>query len=336
MYYNEETLNCKPPPKSNITYIEDKYGNAAPGLGPQSSQTGYFYSTFNFQTEKDSKLAAPQLSIYEINNSDNNSNLGKFGYVDSDLHLHQYPPNMAPRTEAAYISHYDYNNIVHNAKNDVTTYTNTEFKNYEKMCETMCLGDTGCQFYAVSSNACYIGNGTPPGSTSVNTGAWMYKKVLPTVPSSNSCTPISSYNVITTNEWEFYPKSNDMNPYFTCDTSSNNQANTSQRELMNISKNNAKTLTETNNNIKTELNNIMNTDYSLFAAGEGAVDTSAILGAHGVSPMGGRTEGFNTVQSLNVMVSNSKDLKQANQYRTIFWVFIAIILIIMVSRLISS
>lgn len=264
------------------------------------------------------------LMVYAVNEILNESyikNLGKKGYVDDDLILHEYPSTMMPTyTKTSGVNIPDSNSLT-----PTTTFTPTSIE----QCKVTCDGMSGCNFFindtANGIECSYYSSGTTVGSSGMPTGIDLYTKVQP-LETNENC-HFANSTIISTSDWEYYTRKEMMNTtspcFITYDNYLNNQIETAN-QLKNKTQNNLQTQTDETNQYINEWGNLSTGFEKRIADIKNLTDT--------INHMNG-IEGF-TVETVNTMFHESQEIQKRNKYRNIFWSFLAITLLIMAARVI--
>ena len=144
---------------------------------------------------------------------------------------------------------------------------------------------------------------------------------------TNENCPFSDPTIISTSEWEYYAKGEQMNPTTSCSKIHDNYLNT---EI-----NNANYL---RNKTKNELNNQTNQTMQYLKSWQ-KLSTNFEKRISQIKNLKDNIdmyekEGFDNIATIDTMFQESQDIHKKNRYRNIFWSFLAITFLIMVSRII--
>ena len=266
-----------------------------------------------------SGAAPPIFAVNEILNENFSQNLGKKGYVDDDLILHEYPSSMLP----TYTTVSDFG-IIGTPITPPTFLTPTSVN----QCEYICNGMQNCNYFTLQDSQ----SGTQPqctyyssGTTGSSSETDLYIKVQPAETNENC--PFSDPTIISTSEWEYYAKGEQMNPTTSCSKIHDNYLNT---EI-----NNANYL---RNKTKNELNNQTNQTMQYLKSWQ-KLSTNFEKRISQIKNLKDNIdmyekEGFDNIATIDTMFQESQDIHKKNRYRNIFWSFLAITFLIMVSRII--
>lgn len=256
--------------------------------------------------------APPLYAVNEILNEIYSQNLGKKGYVDDNLVLHEYPANMLP-TYTTSNNTYMSGTILP----PPTSFTQTSVD----QCQIACDGNTSCNFFDFTGTQCTYYSG---GTTGTTGGTTLYTKVQPVVVNEN-CPFMDSTN-ISTSEWEYYSKGEMMSSTTPCFEDNDNYLN---NEINNA----AYLRNQTNANV---YNQTVQTNGYLNSWQNSSTDFEKQIGKikkirNNINGMHGK-EGFDNIATINTMFQESQNIQKRNRYRTIFWSFLAITILIMSMR----
>jgi PAN domain len=238
--------------------------------------------------------------IYSIQNPGNVSVLGKYGFVDANSTLHEYPNDMIQYTN-------DYKQVVNTDSkgNNLTTITSSSPED----CKTSCNSNSSCGGFTwwPQSNTCYLKTKAFP-ETSVNSNSVFFsrnKKI------NNSCQgrPLEE---IDTNLWQAYIKGENMDSNgtqcnFTIENPEvTNKLNSLQSQMDDLTAQIIKKSAEVNTN-----NNLMSTSIT---------DNNANI----LNMIKNVKEDFKTMDDVNSMLSDSDILVLQQNYSYIFWSIFAV------------
>jgi hypothetical protein len=147
-------------------------------------------------------------AVYELDTLGNKSSLGKFGYIDSDSKLRQYPDSMVGFTNT-YRTYRNTDSVGNNIKTLVTP------EQYD--CETECNNNPDCSAYVYqgSSQTCWLKNNSayPKGQKQKNNATILGVRNRE-LKNSNSC--FKDFINIDTIQYDNYVKGEDMTPNTRC------------------------------------------------------------------------------------------------------------------------
>lgn len=253
-------------------------------------------------------------AVNEILNKTFIENLGKKGYVDDDLMLHEYPSSMRPT--------YTVSSGVDILSGTSIQPTSTFTPNSAEQCEIICNGMSNCNYFGITGTQCtYYSTIGSTGESSAS----LYTKVQPS--ETNEMCPFSD-TIISTSEWEYYAKGGIMNSNTPCFEQHNNFLNNQLKDANSI---NEQTKTKLNNQTS-RTNRYLKSWKDSSNRFEKRISQIKKLNDN-INNMNG-VEGFNDIATINTMFQESQDLQKRNKYRNIFWSFLAITLLIMASRII--
>ncbi len=238
--------------------------------------------------------------MYSIKNPGNTSLLGKYGFVDANSTLHEYPNDMIQQTN-------DYTQISNTDSrgNNLTTMTAASPDD----CKTSCNSNSSCGGFTwwPQSNTCYLKSKAFP-ETSVNSNSTFFsrnKKI------NNMCNgrPLEE---IDTNLWQTYAKGDNMDANGTqCNLTMENPEIT----------NKLKTLQQQMDELTIQIiekSAEVNQDNNLNATSINDNNTNLLKMIKGVK------ENFKTMDDINSMLSDSDILVLQQNYSYIFWSIFAV------------
>jgi hypothetical protein len=259
--------------------------------------------------------AAPVIyAVNEILNETFIENLGKRGYVDDNLMLHEYPSTMLPT--------YTLTPEVEVTSGSSIQPTLTFTPNSVEQCEIICNGMSNCNYFGITGTQCTYYSTI--GSTA-ESSASLYTKVQPS--ETNEMCPFSD-TIISTSEWEYYAKGENMNSTIPCFKQQDNFLNKQLKDTALLSEQTKTTL----NNQTTQTNQYLKSWRDSSTRFEKRISQIKKLNDN-INKMNG-IEGFNDIATINTMFQESQYLQKRNKYRNIFWSFLAITFLIMASRII--
>lgn len=149
------------------------------------------------------------LSLYELSNVGIKGNLGKFGYVNGNSDLREYPSSMIGKGDT-------YNTYVGTNLTGVTPIVTTTVSGNESECQKQCTSNDNCVAYTyeLGSNVCYQYDNIPKDSVRVPTDGTTFGIRKPKLLNDQSCG--LDYTEIDTNLWNSYNKGEPMNTTTKC------------------------------------------------------------------------------------------------------------------------
>ena len=267
----------------------------------------------------------PVPTMFAVNQIINESyidNLGKKGYVDDNLQLHEYQASMLPSYKKTHgIS-------MTGTPLTINSFTPTSLN----QCQVLCDGNNNCNYFNYSKSDFSQSDSNvnctfySSGNTGTSSNTTLYTKIQPSEKNDATCPFMGTENIISTSDWENYVQGEQMSSTTSCFTQHNNYLNNNLKNVQNI-KNQAtnelqKQTNQTNNYLQQWQKT--STDYEKTI--------KKIKKSHDIINNMNGIEGFNTIGTVNTMFQDYKELQNKNRYRNIFWSFLAITILIMVMR----
>jgi len=256
-------------------------------------------------------------AVNQIINESYINNLGKKGYVDDNLQLHEYPTNMLPTYK------HSENTSINGTPLTINSFTPTSVD----QCKVLCDGNSNCNFFNFSNteptmNCSFYSSG----NTGYSSNTTLYTKIQPSETNDKTCPFMGTENIISTSDWENYVQGEQISSTTSCFTNHNNYLNNNLTNVQNMKNQATNELQKQTNQTNNYLHKWQktSTDYEKTI--------KKIKKSHDIINNMNGMEGFNTIGTVNTMFQDSIDLQNKNRYRNIFWSFLAITILIMVTR----
>lgn len=301
---------------SSLGYLTINYNIASLTCNNKSgNNTGVNNGSSEVQMWGQPNMAPNQYAVNEIITKPYLQNFGKMGYVDDDMNLHEYPVNMLPS---------------YSTKENASAIGNPYGSNTGTLeeCKVKCSGDTACNFFQYSNGSCSYYDKIE--NTLDSAGSSVFTKNAPAESPNGTC-PFENAVDITSSDWQFYAKGENMNPNYSCYTKNPDYLNKQKDSVQKVTFDATSELVKQSQYNDMLMNKFSKQSKDFMNVIDNEKKISSEIDMYGRPTI---SEGFDTF-TLNSMNIDMENLRTRNHTRVIFWSFIALTLVIMTLRLIQ-
>jgi uncharacterized protein YfcZ (UPF0381/DUF406 family) len=261
-------------------------------------------------------------AMYEITEISQPQNFLNIGYVDKDSYLHPYPKSMLE-----YSNNYISMNGFDSSNNDITTLSNISLETCNQTCNTTnnCVGTE----FDLNTETCWLKNniGVPTITTNNLTLNIRKPKINSSLVKPN-CSTTSMIDIDTV-KYQNYAKQTNMTSDTSCFKFSTKELKQNNKKLNDL----AKQVDTTNNSVN---NNIQNINNSIIQNNKtyNTMKPNILEGFVGLDKKYTSLQLIeNKLNDINGMFNDSNLLVKQENYLYIFWLILAIVLIIIAVKI---